>query len=671
MKFRQTTLLTCIVSALAYTAATPVQAGAYCDMTPTGGTPAPPPGNANGANAASCGGGFAIGANSNAFGNLSTAWGAYANAYGGGIPTGTPNSWWTNSAEAAFSNAYGTANLASGPYSNAYGGVFQNVGYVLRNTASGTYSSAFGVANVASGYGSNAVGGIYNLGNAAVQNTASGAFSNAFGTGNMAGSTNGTAVGSLNNALGVSDSTAVGSRNEASGNYSTAMGYDNVALLNNASAFGSGNLASGYNANAVGWQNIASGSASSAFGVFGRAAGPGSVVVSGWHDLDGNGDIIYDLDLDGDGEFESSSEGGVATGTSAVAMGAGVRAAGDASAAFGVNALAEANYSVAIGYGAVSDREYTISVGSAAQMNQIVNLAAGTEDEDAVNLSQLYPLATALGGGASYAGGIFTAPTYVIQTGNYTSIGSAFIAVDNALSDINQRIVNAGGVQGERGLSAYEVAVSNGFAGTENDWLQSLGGAQGPTGPIGPEGPAGGGPRSVTYDSDTRDVLTMAGTDGTRIANVADGVEANDAANLGQVEAGDAQTLSAANEYTDTTATQTLTAANAYTDTRFAELAGLSDSFEAFRGDTDRRFQQQDRRIDKLAAISGAYAGMAMNTAGLAGRNRIGVGVGVEGGEQALAVGYQRAIGNRASVSIAGAFSGDEKSVSAGAGFSW
>ncbi|MEP6907258.1 MAG: YadA-like family protein [Pseudoxanthomonas sp.] len=47
------------------------------------------------------------------------------------------------------------------------------------------------------------------------------------------------------------------------------------------------------------------------------------------------------------------------------------------------------------------------------------------------------------------------------------------------------------------------------------------------------------------------------------------------------------------------------------------------------------------------------------------------MGIGSQGGEQALAVGYQRAIGNRASVSIAGAFSGNEKSVSAGAGFSW
>jgi autotransporter adhesin len=173
------------------------------------------------------------------------------------------------------------------------------------------------------------------------------------------------------------------------------------------------------------------------------------------------------------------------------------------------------------------------------------------------------------------------------------------------------------------------------------------------------------------YDADDQATLTLGGANGTRVSNVADAVDATDAVNLGQMEAGDAETLSTANEYTDNTATETLSAANTYTDQRFAELTGMSDSFQSFREQTDRRFQQQDRRIDKLSAMSGAYAGMAMNTSGLAGRNRVGVGVGAQGGEQALAVGYQRAIGNRASVSIAGAFSGDEKSVSAGAGFSW
>ena len=44
---------------------------------------------------------------------------------------------------------------------------------------------------------------------------------------------------------------------------------------------------------------------------------------------------------------------------------------------------------------------------------------------------------------------------------------------------------------GENGLSAYEIAVANGFVGTEKEWLNSLKGAQGPKGDTGEQGPQG------------------------------------------------------------------------------------------------------------------------------------------------------------------------------------
>ena len=47
------------------------------------------------------------------------------------------------------------------------------------------------------------------------------------------------------------------------------------------------------------------------------------------------------------------------------------------------------------------------------------------------------------------------------------------------------------GASGTNGLSAYQVAVNNGFIGTEGQWLSSLQGAQGPAGATGPQGPAG------------------------------------------------------------------------------------------------------------------------------------------------------------------------------------
>lgn len=53
--------------------------------------------------------------------------------------------------------------------------------------------------------------------------------------------------------------------------------------------------------------------------------------------------------------------------------------------------------------------------------------------------------------------------------------------------------INVGGTQtvGVRGKSAYEVAVEDGFVGTDAEWLASLQGADGATGPQGPTGPKG------------------------------------------------------------------------------------------------------------------------------------------------------------------------------------
>lgn len=47
------------------------------------------------------------------------------------------------------------------------------------------------------------------------------------------------------------------------------------------------------------------------------------------------------------------------------------------------------------------------------------------------------------------------------------------------------------GADGDNGLSAYEVAVANGFVGTESQWLLSLVGPQGETGPAGTNGTNG------------------------------------------------------------------------------------------------------------------------------------------------------------------------------------
>src|SRR3546814_5105150 len=103
-----------------------------------------------------------------------------------------------------------------------------------------------------------------------------------------------------------------------------------------------------------------------------------------------------------------------------------------------------------------------------------------------------------------------------------------------------------------------------------------------------------------------------------------------DSANT-HADAGDAATLASVNGYTDTVAVQTLDAANTYTDAVFAQF---NSDLDNFREDVDRGFRDQDRRIDQLAAMSGASAGLAQNHAGLAGANSVGAGVGVSSEEQ-------------------------------------
>lgn len=65
------------------------------------------------------------------------------------------------------------------------------------------------------------------------------------------------------------------------------------------------------------------------------------------------------------------------------------------------------------------------------------------------------------------------------------------------------------GADGADGLSAYEIAVANGFVGTELEWLTSLEGPQGPAGSDGPQGPAG--PTAVSADADNAATLGVDG----------------------------------------------------------------------------------------------------------------------------------------------------------------
>ncbi|MBD9535518.1 YadA-like family protein [Stenotrophomonas sp. STM01] len=134
-----------------------------------------------------------------------------------------------------------------------------------------------------------------------------------------------------------------------------------------------------------------------------------------------------------------------------------------------------------------------------------------------------------------------------------------------------------------------------------------------------------------------------------QITNVAAGTQATDAVNKGQLDQG-------------------VASANSYTDTKFGSL---TDSFTGLRNDMDNRLRHIDRRIDRQGAMNAAMLNMATSAAGVRTPNRVGVGVGFQSGESALSIGYQRAISDRATVTLGGAFSSDDSSVGVGAGFGW
>ena len=64
------------------------------------------------------------------------------------------------------------------------------------------------------------------------------------------------------------------------------------------------------------------------------------------------------------------------------------------------------------------------------------------------------------------------------------------------------------GAPGADGESAYQVAVDNGFVGTETQWLASLKGTKGDPGPAGPPGPPGG---AVDATTTTKGSVQLAG----------------------------------------------------------------------------------------------------------------------------------------------------------------
>jgi len=287
-------------------------------------------------------------------------------------------------------------------------------------------------------------------------------------------------------------------------------------------------------------------------------------------------------------------------------------ATADGAIAIGVNAQSKGKDSIAIGTNNTVTGDQSTSVGNG-------NIISGDR-------SGAFGDPNIVGGNANYAVGndniIGDTTSNSVVLGSNATVGATAVTVDTNSSPTFANETNA----------SNSVAIGANSSVT-NDNSVALG--------------AG----SQTSADNT--VSVGSATNQRRITNVAAGVDSHDAVNLAQSQAGDSQTLDTANDYTN------------------QRFATIDQNLNSFRGDVDSRFKEQDQRIDKVGAMSAAIQNMGTSVSGMNQRNRIGLGMGFQGGEQAVAIGYQRVVSDNTSLTFSGAFSDDESSAGVGVGFGW
>ncbi|KVV38078.1 hypothetical protein WT27_16790 [Burkholderia territorii] len=275
-------------------------------------------------------------------------------------------------------------------------------------------STAIGSGATASTYGTTAVG----------------AYSLASNTGALAFGVHANAVGR--------NTVAFGSASYSGGLQSIALGSFTAAVADRSNAIGTLATSRGVDANAIGTSADASGARSIAFGA------PATIGA-------------FDKDA-----LQNTTDNTAASGDDSIAIGTSTRATATGSMAIGAKASATVDDGVALGSQSIANRAAgqggsslsAVSVGSggdgaATATRQIISVARGTQDTDAVNLSQLKGVTAALGGEAAIkADGSIAAPTYTLANGGtHRNVGGALNALDDNLTTANKNISkNATGI---------------------------------------------------------------------------------------------------------------------------------------------------------------------------------------------------------------------------------
>ncbi|MDN7816998.1 YadA family autotransporter adhesin [Burkholderia vietnamiensis] len=377
--------------------------------------------------------------------------------------------------------------------------------------------------------------------------------------------------------IAIGDQSNAGSQGGSSSGGGIAIGVGAQALANSATAIGTVALAQGNTALAVGRQSAAIGDYSMALGNVADAHGTSSIALG--HSALASGDRSIAI-----GGANPTTSDGVSNGASYDAA-TQTRAGGTQSVAIGAGAQTNDNNQVAIGSGSIGVNNGgtpvfggtaapvggAVSFGSVGHERQIRNVAAGAADTDAVNVEQLKnvngtlstgianvdarvtsvgnTLSTSIASvdqrvtnvGNSLSTSIVTATQNVVK---YTDDSHAAIALDGAsgttISGLAAGVadtdaVNVGQLKGtvaplQTSLSTAVGNITNlqnnvnGLSASLSTAASNIGGLQ------------AADARNVKYDGASGfDSVTFAGPNGTTLHNVADGVAANDAVNVGQL----------------------------------------------------------------------------------------------------------------------------------------
>ena len=173
-----------------------------------------------------------------------------------------------------------------------------------------------------------------------------------------------------------------------------------------------------------------------------------------------------------------------------IAIGEGAVASGKGSVvAIGQKASASGEGSVALGVGSVADRANAVSVGSTGANRQIINVAAGTEGTDAVNVSQLQKVSDTANKGWNLATNGFGTEATNVKPGDYVDFsGDKNISVShdgtkvqvelNKNIDVNSIKTNAlnskynlsVGTMAENGIMPFLVNSTGAFYAANNNF---------------------------------------------------------------------------------------------------------------------------------------------------------------------------------------------------------